>query len=833
MNAIEAMRPLKALVHEYIEEQKKQGKSDYSQAHLAKAIGLSPTVISKYVSGKATPSKNFLSRLLKHIYNGDEAKILEKRREIHSASKPTEKGRTASFEDFVPCAAAFEFEPFMRQNDRACFTDKVLRRLFDLADKPFEIDFVERFDDMFKWVDDPRKPQNMLLHISETIPRSVELFTFHSPVAAPLNIVLPILPNGKTERERISDRFVKGENIKNHRFCAVKGEIGDSYLREALKTPDDQILSIPDFAPQSIAKNLLRNGMIDGRDEVRLFIADEFLCLQVAEQLNLLGRSITGTDHAYGFLFPLGTMAVARSDRFARIPTYKYGLFSVPRQMDGVIQLLKQSLNTLFDNERFFVALAFKDLAEKLTAMVERCVKKLPEIARDELESLHGDANEYFQFSSRSDEFALALALRVTRQAMRLNTQLIQTDDDLNLRWRPILELVRNRMLGPLPLEYRDLRFDQATVQCITQPPFLTGSIDKNDPLETIAAPASRRTLIADWGLFGPVLAQITDLINLEDTELVRREGSVPEVDKAAMNLPHDLVIGTLDLPRRAYDQHFFRFPVSFRLNALVPPKWAPDASPKARSRRDSESKEFGSTTDSKSAARRNLRGFFANQTPPDRSATRTAMRAALDEKSLIPIVLKNTAAHYLCWDWDQHPEFIPFDPVQDNLEALVARFIDKFRGKRFDFERSKAVPMIIADDLTCFRIHAGISANEADLLFQPCTQDRRTRYFHSIGVQRSQINGWWEIMREMLPAAIGKSEAELAAQMNKLRKSLESEAQQFHLTESLTESAVKSTTEKWLDDVFCKDFVSPSGTWNDDLLPRAWQSVLHRLDKA
>jgi transcriptional regulator with XRE-family HTH domain len=807
---------LKTLVDEHLAKVRRAtGNERYSQADLANEINFKAASASKYITGAVRPSGKFLDALLTHIYERDKDKILEKKREILSAGQPTKKDRSVSFEDFEPLAAAFEFDPFLKKkNDKEKnFTDTICRRLFDLANKHFEIKYVEQFDEMFSLVRDLNAPQTMILHISETIPRSVEFYTFHSPVAAPLNIVIPLLPNGKPERDSIRERFLSGSTITNHDFVGVREEIGYSYLREALKVPDKRLEGIDAFDPKLIAKTLLLNNrMVDERGEARLFIADEFLCMPVAEQLNTQVSGGVGGKPAYGFLFPLGTLAVARSDRFAKIPTYKYGLFSMPRRMEGVIDLLRQSLNTLFDNERFFVALAYTNLAAQLTALAERSIQSLPDQAKEELEALHHSANEYFQFSWRSDEFPIALASRVTRQAMRLNTQLIQTDDDLNLRWRPILELVRSRLLGPLPLEYRDLRFDQASIQCIVMPPFITTNLEEKpgSQKETHGAPGVR---IVDWGIFGPVLAQISDLINLEGTELIPRDSSVSGEDGIRINLPHDLNIGTLDVPRRAYDLHYFRFPVSARLNAIVP--------------KTSESTHTGKQ-DLVVSLLPSLEKLFANETTFERQTTRFHIGKALGNTRIVPIVLKNTAAHYLCWDWDQHPIFIEFDPSRHNLAEMLGRFVDMFRSRLREYGQNRsAIPIIIADDFTCFRICAGSKLNEGDLLFKSVTEGRRTRYFHSIGIQRTKENGWWEIMREMLPVAIGKSEAELVAKMQKMRENLESEARGWY-GKQLPNSFVT-----WLDDVFCRDFIRPHEIWNDEILSRAWQPVLSRVFKS
>jgi len=781
-----AIGPLKVLIDSYKVARRKKDKT-YTQKKFAEEIGYGQTLVSRYFLKK--PPDDYIDAVLKKIRPPDPERI---RGEIKAHYKRAARlDGSISLEDFRPYATAFSFDPFVRQeSERPGFTPAICERLFNLSHRPFKIELVSNFDDALNWVKDPKSSLNMVLNMSETIPRSSWLHTFHSPVASPLNVVVSLGAFDEKKRQQIRDAFLK--QTATEPFIAVKDEVGYSYLQDEFEPNEGMLFPIQGFSPDVIANKLRERS----RKRPHLFVGDELLCLQVANYLNRPTLPREEGPTAYGLLFPLSTLAVSRSPQFARIPTYKFGLMAVPLALGNIIRFLNSSLSTLLNNDRFFVALQYRDLAVDLKNLIQQWISQLPPEAKDDLYQLHSGANEHFQFRASSPQFAEALASRVVRQTLRLNTQLIEADDDLNLPWKPILEIVRHRLLGPLPPEFRDLRFDQASVRCRVFPPFLS----------TDASPSHESPRkITKWSLFGPVLAQIADLVNLED-----RKATIPKADSEKGPDPADpnedmrnvdMTVGMFDVPIRSYDQHFFRFPISFRLNGLLPAV-------------------EGLPVDLKPL----LRKLFRTRSKVLDSDTVNKLRAT--RCKIQPILLKFTAAYYLSTDWDVEQCPVKFDA--DTVKQL-SNFKEEF-SRTFDAYHSgiskgsgvgiNPLPLIIADELTCFRLLPYLTAYNPELLFDPLTGYERTRYFYSMGIQRAETHtsrAWWDIMQEALPVAVAKGRTELIDEFRKVRTELSSMAQ----------AACGRNLQAWLDEVVCLDLASSNKLWSNALLSDDWRPII------
>lgn len=786
--------PLEELIDIHIREQKKVNP-EYSQRTLAKLVGFDQTSVSKY---RKKPSEPFLDEVLKKLVK-DEVKREAKRKEIEAYFRhESVKGHSPSFDQFHPVATGIEFHPFVFAGSSggapSGFTPEICRRFFGFCHKHLKIDMTVNFEDAFKWVKDEHRPHNMVLNASETIPRSTSLYTFETPAAAPLNVVVSFKALNAEDRKKSRKTFEQKQR-PSVPFIAVKDEIGYDYAREEFRiSSEEDLIPLQSFAPEIIASKILEHA----NPKPPIFIGDELICLQVARCLN--EQAVGGERGHFGFLFPLATLAVSRSESYAYIPTYKFGLFSLLQSDDVVIRFLKNSLTTMFDNDRFFIALRYKALAIQLAKEIARCIRSLSNEARHDLRDLHEIAEEAFQFppatvpAGVADRFGEALAARVVRQTLRLNTQLIEADDELNLPWKPILELVRNRLLGPLPAEFRDLRFDQASLRCRVFPPFLS----------TGRKPGEADLQITNWGLFGPVLHQIGDLVNLEDkrarvpradsergraTTNTAQEMRTSQEDSSLMFERTDITVGSFDVPIRAYDQHFFRFPISLRLNAVMP---------------------GGQIV---GGAKETLRTLFKTRAKVLDNETVGALHQQISGLQLI--VLRFTAAHYLSTDWDFEYQFVDFDA---DSEGQLNIFVKTFNNL-VEFEHGRT-PLVLADELTCFRLMPKLKAHKPELLFEPLSGSERTRYFYSIGVERSEKptpRSWWEIMQDALPVAIVKSRTEIIAEIRKLREELK----------PLCSPCVSEKKLKvWLDQVFCLD-LAKSDHWSNVLLSDVWRSII------
>jgi hypothetical protein len=718
------------------------------------------------------------------------------------------KDASLTFDEYRPVAAACDFSPFLRLGangqDHSGFIYTVCQRLFSLANKPLEIKRVGALQDAFDFIADYSKPHNIVLSVAETITRSIRLYTFHTPATVPLNAVVPLnglkknsTPIGtinRVELKRISDEFIHQRHTEGSTpFMAVREELGHRYLLEVLGIPKSDLEPFDYFSPASIAGKLRDDeGSPCGP---RVFVADELTCLHVARELNSEKCRALGNGVQYGMLFPLGTLAVAHCEDFTKIPTYKIGLFSIARQLERIIAVLESALKTLFNNERYFVAIAYQNLATTLTTEIEDCIVKLPPNARECLYESHLYAKEHFQFKCQTLEFAKALAARVVRQTLRLNTQLMESEDDLNLPWRPILERVKE-VLGPLRPEYRDLRFDQGSVRSRVFPPFIDNkpSADASKSTEGGKAAPAR---ICKWSIFGPVLSEVADILNFEALKIT---SETDETHRA-----FDFTIGMLDVPRRTLDLHFFRFPVRFKMNAIYLPSHLPALA-------------ISDVVE--------LRSLLSAGDSPSRRRPASP--------GVLPIVLAYTGAHYLCWERGcPGIDFIDYDPGKHAFETQLDQFENKLFQWSRKYETGKTpIPLIVADELTCLRLLPQIRANvkdEAELLFPELMseQDSRTDFYYSIAVQRTESDKWWQITQEVFPCAISKSHRNLVREIRALEEELvgiiaSSRRPNVRRNEYACEDVA------WARNILCANLVERArNMWNGSLLHEAWLPVL------
>jgi hypothetical protein len=202
----------------------------------------------------------------------------------------------------------------------------------------------------------------------------------------------------------------------------------------------------------------------------------------------------------------------------------------------------------------------------------------------------------------------------------------------------------------------------------------------------------------------------------------------------------------------------------------------------------------------------------------------------------VIPIVLRYTGAHYLCWDWNTpRPEFIDYNPRRQPFERLLESFEKKFVELDHEYKlgvaghrRAKPAPVILSDELTCLRLlqRAQRYAPKMRLLFDNINDEeheQRSSFYYSIAVQRSEGDHWWRITQEVFPTAIAKSQRQLVLAIRKLESQLQEIAECAFSGKNKSKEAAR-----WARRVLCEDFVRRGrGKWNNNLLHEAWQPVL------
>jgi len=214
-----------------------------------------------------------------------------------------------------------------------------------------------------------------------------------------------------------------------------------------------------------------------------------------------------------------------------------------------------------------------------------------------------------------------------------------------------------------------------------------------------------------------------------------------------------------------------------------------------------------------------------------------TDREKAMTQLRVIPIVLRYTGAHYLCWDWNTpRPEFVDYDPRHQPFERLLELFEKKFVDLDHEYriaaaghkKTRPAAPMILSDELTCLRLlqRAQKYAPKMRLLFENINdeqQEQRSSFYYSIAVQRSEGDRWWKITQEVLPTAIAKSQRQLVLAIRELESQLQ------EIAECAFSGKDKSSdAAKWARRVLCEDFLCRGhDKWNSNLLHEAWQPVL------
>jgi hypothetical protein len=413
-----------------------------------------------------------------------------------------------------------------------------------------------------------RRSNQVNVCMFDTLGRSAELHTFHSPIQMTINAV--VLSEGRDGAERARtdlEGLLLSEHRRFHQFVpvALRPEIGFRYLRDNLRfrgleeAIDREGLRLD---PASFAETLIRaHEQRCRRDSVAFAIVDELTALRVLSELAERKLNHGLRWHA-GLVFPLSTQASTRLDAKRRLPVFTAGLATAWVGADTLVDLLRRGLMaTLAQTE--FVATHYYQLYQRLRDEIQECLNRVERADADCHRRLQDLQREPVGIESLWNE---GCAIQVAQHTLRLSAgEPLDVLDTLNLPWRHVVGRVRAML--PSPREgtesVRESRFRLAFLPL--EPVVCTPKTDSGK--QKLTFNLARRTLdLSVLGFAGRFLRPVQHLADPVQIGSSEQEARVTAFSDRA----EDVRIGRMETYDRGRFWKFYRVPFFVPLNAVV-----------------------------------------------------------------------------------------------------------------------------------------------------------------------------------------------------------------------------------------------------------------------